>query len=744
MPFIGGENSVWTVSPVSSVIPLPVRRAAGRLCGLRSARWGTNSGFPFEIVSKDAVRKPWQGSRLVSPWVRLAQLAWPHRRRLAISIVFGALAAALWGLELLLTFPVATVFLEGKSLATYLNEQTVLVERRLADHQQDLDDLEPRWKEIEGRHDTHAAAERAALLNEQARYQRRMNSETWQLWLIGWTQTQVLPWLPENQFRLLVVLLSGLVITTMIKGLCTFLQDQGAGAVAELCVIDLRSMVFRRILQRDPQSLDLEGPPKILAGLTFDLSGLTHSLTTIGGRIVREPLKAMACIIAGFCVNWRLTAIALIVVPVAGWLFSVMGRRLKRAVHRVLDSMARIYQFLEECFHNIRIVTAYQQQGRLRRQFHRQNRDFYRQSMRFVKIDALTNPATEFLGMAAVLLGVLPGGYLVLRNTTMIGGVQLSSMPMSPSELITLYAILAGVLDPLRKFSKYFPLIKQCGSSLDRVFQLQDQPSLVARAERPLPVPLLESAIEFRDVHFHYAHRDAPASARNPVLRGVSLTIHAGETIAIVGPNGSGKSTLVGLLTRFYDPNEGAVLFDDLDLRDGRLRNLRDQLALVPQEPTLFDDTIAANIRYGRPSATDDDVRSAAVRAHVWDFAESMPDGLSTQVGQQGRALSGGQRQRVALARALLRDPRVLILDEPMAAVDAVSEQLLHQTLKTFVQGRTTVLITHQLNSTILEYVTRIVLLDHGRVVATGRHEELLAMSPLYQRLFAGSTSQAA
>lgn len=680
----------------------------------------------------------------MSRWVRLAQVVWPHRRRLAVSMVFGALAAALWGLELLLTFPVATVFLEGKTLSGYLNEQSEQVETRLANHRQDLERLKPRWLAIENRHDAEAGAERAQLLDAQARCQRKITSDTWQLSAIGWVENRVMPWLPESPFRLLAVLLAGLVITTLIKGVCTFLQDQGAGAVAELCVIDLRSLVFRRVLQRDPQSIELEGTPQILAGLTYDLSGLTHGLTTIGGRIVREPLKAVACVIAGFCVNWRLTAIALIVVPVAGWLFAFMGRRLKRAVHRVLDSMARIYRFLEECFHNIRIITAYQQQGRLRRQFHQQNRDFYHQSMRFVRIDALTNPATEFLGMAAVLLGVLPGGYLVLRNTTSIGGVQLSHMPMSPSELITLYAILAGVLDPLRKFSKYFPLIKQCGSSLDRVFKLHDQPTLVTQAANPSRLLPLEAAIEFRDVHFHYAHRDPTTTTRTSVLKGVSFTVSAGETIALVGPNGSGKSTLVGLLSRFFDPNEGAILFDDLDLRDVRLRDLRDQLAVVPQDPLLFDDTIAANIRYGRPAATESEVHAAAEQAHVWDFAQAMPAGLATPVGSQGRALSGGQRQRVALARALLRNPRVLILDEPMAAVDAVSEQLLHQTLKSFVRGRTTLLITHQINASNLEYLSRIVLLDQGRVIATGRHDELLKISPLYQKMFSLSDKQAA
>lgn len=302
--------------------------------------------------------------------------------------MFGVFAAAVCGgLELLLTFPVATVFLEGKSLAGYVQEQSSRIESRLADHQHDLERMQPEWEHITGRPEAETVSERAGeLLESQARIQRRINAETWQLWAIGWVETRVLPWLPESQFRLLTVLLGGLVVTTFLKGLFTFLQDQGAGAVAELCVIDLRAQLFRRVLQRDPQSLELDGPAQVLAGMTYDLSGLTHALTTIGGRIVREPLKAVACIIAGFCVNWRLTAIALIVVPVAGWLFAFMGRRLKQAVHRVLDSMARIYRFLEECFHNSRIIVAYQQQGRMRRQFHQQNRDFYHQSMRFVRI----------------------------------------------------------------------------------------------------------------------------------------------------------------------------------------------------------------------------------------------------------------------------------------------------------------------------------------------------------------------
>lgn len=680
----------------------------------------------------------------MTPWIRLAQIVWPHRRRMAVSILFGVVAAALWGFEFLLTFPLVTVFGEGKTLEEYVQEQVETTEQRQDDLQRKVDAITPKLAALDGPANPNTVSERSELLNCLAREQRRLNSESWRLWALGWTQANLLTWLPHNSFRLLTVLLGVLALTTLVKGMCTFAQDVLAGAISELSVMDLRSAVFRRLLERDPQSIELENPSKILAGLTYDLQSLAHGLTFVGGRVVREPFKALACIIVAFVINWRLTALTLVFVPIAGWLFVHLGRRLRKAMHRTLDTMARIYKFLEESFHNIRVVQAYQQQGRLQREFFRNNKEFYRQSMKLVQIDALTSPATEALGMAAILAGVLPGGYLVLRDTTHIGFMQLAAQPMTVAELITLYASLAGVLDPVRKFSKYFPLIKYCGTSLERVFRLHDQASLVAQTEQPQALPPLQAHIEFRDVHFHYAHRDVNPSPRTPVLRGVSFTVKAGETIAIVGPNGSGKSTLIGLLARFYDPSEGAVLFDDLDLRDVRLRDLRKQIALVPQEPTLFDDTIAANIRYGRPESSPDQVHSAAVQAHVWDFAADLPQGLSTPVGPQGRALSGGQRQRVVLARALLRNPRVLILDEPTAAVDAVSEQLVHATLKTFVRGRTTFLITHQLHAAVLDYVTRIVLLDSGRVVAVGRHDDLLATCPLYQRLFVQSVRHAA
>lgn len=682
----------------------------------------------------------------LDPWLRLARRLWPYRRQVTLSLLFGVAAAALWGLELLLTFPLVTVFAKNQTFADY-------VQTSMSDSQERTDVLKWELERVDARLAALVAAgpadapddTRIELLNGRARLQRRLNDEAWHAGLLLWLKAHVVPWFPDNAFRLLAVIFGVLILVTLVKGACAVSQDIWAGSVAELCVIDLRRDMFRRILRCDPQTVELAGPPQLLSALTYDLQGLAAGLTTVGGRIVREPLKALACIALAFWLNWRLTSLSLVFVPIALWMFHTFGRRMKNAVHRVLDTMAKIYRFLDESFSNSRLVIAYGLQGRLRREFHRRNKEFFRQSMKIVKITALTNPLTEQLGLLAVTVAVLPAAYLVLREKSSIWGIRLSAGPFSVEDLSTLYAMLAGALDSLRRFSRYFTTIKQCGTSLERAFGQLDRQPLVHEPAEAVLLPPLQMSLEFRDVHFAYASRPGAGPAeRTPALAGVSLSVAAGETVAIVGPNGCGKSTLMGLLPRFYDPDQGAILMDGVDIRDVRLRDLRRHCALVPQEPVLFDATIYDNIRYGRPDATPEEVREAARQAHVLEFAERLPERLGAPVGERGRELSGGQRQRVALARAMLRDPRLLILDEPTAAVDAVSERLIHAALGQFARRRTTLIITHQLGEALLSYVDRLVVLDRGRVIACGRHEELLATCPTYQQLFARPQQRAA
>ena len=682
---------------------------------------------------------------IVQTWSRLVLFVTPYWRRLLLSLVFGGLSALLWSTELALTYPLTIMFGVHHTVPNYVRHEIEHSSKLITDLSAELAERKQTLKSLPENQTRDRNKERLKVLNEVSQLQQQLDIKSQRVWLMSWVETRVLPKLPQDPFHLFAAMF-GLVLTvTFLKGACSFMQDSIAGGVAELVTIDLRQAMFRRTLQFDPQTVALGGTQKLMNDFTYTLQQLALYLGDLGGRVVREPLKAAACIAAMFYLNWQLTCLLLVFVPPAGWMFHLFGQRMKRATRRVLDSVALIYKSLEETFANVKAVIAFDTAGQHRRQFHQRNRENYSQSMRLVRICTLSGTAVELLVVFAVVAVLLPAAYLVLNDVTSIGGVKLATVPPTFPELAMFYALLAGVIDPLRKFSKFYYTIRQTGVLADQFFRQMDRESLVPAPTSPQWLPRLAEGLEFRDVHFTYARATGDDSPdRGPVLNGLDLRIDCGEVVAVVGPNGSGKSTLAGLLPRFFDPHQGAVLFDGLDLRHVRLRELRNQLAIMPQDTLLFDDSIAANIRYGKPDATDEQLREAARRAHVLDFAEGLPQGLDTPVGEGGRQLSGGQRQRVALARAMLRDPRVLVLDEPTSAIDAESELLIHRALKDFVHGRTTIIITHSLSPSLLEYVSRIVVLDRGRAIATGSHSELQAACPIYRQLFEGPLHAAA
>eukprot|EP00456_Euglypha_rotunda_P076406 TRINITY_DN714_c0_g1_i1.p1 TRINITY_DN714_c0_g1~~TRINITY_DN714_c0_g1_i1.p1 ORF type:complete len:685 (+),score=134.47 TRINITY_DN714_c0_g1_i1:4394-6448(+) len=675
--------------------------------------------------------------KVVQTWGRVISFVVPYWRRLAWSLVFGVMAALLWSAELALSFPITIMFGEHKSLDNYVRHEIKDATNRISQHTSNLKALEEKLDALPEDGSRTRLKERLQLWNEIRREQGWQESQSFRAWVFNFVETRVLSKLPADSFQLFTLIFGMVLVVALLNGLCSFFQDYLAGSVAELVVIDLRQAMFRRTLKLDPQTIALNGTPKLMTDFTYTLQGLSYGLGELGGRIVREPLKAIACLAGMFYINWQLTVLLLVFVPIAGWMFHLFGQRLRRATRRMIDGVGRLFKTLEETFINIRAVIVFGQSGFHRRLFHRRNREYYTQAMRYHRVDAASGAAVEFLTVFAVLAVLMPAAYLALRQVTSIWGIKLATLPPKMEELATFYALLAGVIDPVRKFSKFYNIIRQSGTLAEQVLKRIDQESLVTVNESPQWLPPLERSIEFRDVHFSYARAEGDKTLdRGRVLNGLDLKIAAGETVAVVGSNGSGKSTLVGLLPRFLDPEQGTVLFDDLDIRQARLHDLRDQIAIVPQEVLLFDDTIAENIRYGDPSATDHKVREAARRARVLDFSDQKPLGLKTPVGEGGRQLSGGQRQRVALARAILRDPRLLILDEPTSAIDAESEVLIHSALKEFVHNRTAVIITHTLSPHLLEYVSRIVVLDHGRVVATGTHSELQAVCPVYQQLW--------
>ncbi len=689
----------------------------------------------------------------VNSFARILHYVWPYRRRLVVSVFFAILVAVLWGANLSVAFPVIKVLLEGESLNEYVQKEINAKEEIIEEKQVALKALAlqisshktnsaPVATSPEEATHTDLAEAPVNILSEHSRQQQKLSNASRDLLALKWVQSTIIPWIPDDHFDTFALILVLLLIATFVKGLCIFTQDVIVGGVVELATMAIRKECFRKVLDLDYQSISDEGTAALMSRFTFDMQVLSQGLILMGGKIVREPLKALACIIFAFLINWRLTLLSFVFAPLIAIVFYKIGKKLKHASQRMMESMSRIYKTLEESFDSSKVIIAFNGARKHRNRFHHENKEFFKKALRIVRIDSLTSPTTEMLGMMAIFIALIPGAYLVLRGKTEIWGIQLASAPMDVATLGVMYALLAGITDPARKMSSVYSKLKRTAAAAERIFAVIDRESLVKEAEEPQRFPKKLESVHFQKIDFTYAQRKESTRNNEPILDGVDLEIAAGEVVLVVGENGSGKSTLVNLLPRFYDPDKGSVFVNGIDIRDVRLKDLRNHIGVVSQETMLFDDTILENIRYGRPEASRTEIESVARKAHVLQFAEQLPDGLLYNVGEKGHELSGGQRQRIALARAILRNPDILILDEATSAIDSQSEILIHKALKEFSPGRTVFIITHSVGQSLLEFATRIVVMDSGKVIATGPHHSLLETCPAYKKLLSAQILQ--
>ncbi len=646
---------------------------------------------------------------------RLIPYILPHRRLFILSGIFGLGVALLWGTNLSVAFPIVKVLLQGQSLQEYADQESGWYHDEIAVKNSELDSLP------------------AESLKERARLQGKIADQTSRLRQLNWVRSQLLPHLPRDAFDTMALVLVLLLVGTLIKGAAIFVQDVLVGSAVEKSVRGVREACFEHCLSLDYQTLSAEGTAPLMSRFTNDINVMSNGLKLMGGKVVREPLKALTCVVLAFMVNWQLTLMSLLFVPLFGIVFYRYGKALKAASLRMMESMSRIYETLAESFRMLKIVITFNGTNRQREKFRRENREYYHKAMQVVKVDSLTNPTTELLGLAAVCVALLPGAYLVLRGTRTIWDIRLTTEVMDVARLSLLYAFLAGTIDPIRKLSSVYSRLKRATAATDRIFELMDRVPTVVSPELPQQIEPCHRSIEYRNVSFRYDGQleDAPEA-----LSKVNLLVEAGEVLALVGGNGSGKSTLVHLLPRLFDPTEGSIRIDGIDVREADPIELRNQIGIVTQEPLLFDDTVFENIRFGQPQATREEINEAAQQALVTEFVDQFPDGFETMVGEGGGRLSGGQRQRITLARAILRDPAILVLDEATSAIDASSEDKIHEVLRQFVRNRTVLMITHSLAPSVLELVTRVVVMDSGRIIATGRHEELLQSCPVYRQAF--------
>jgi len=642
---------------------------------------------------------------------RVLRRALAHRWMFGASVFCSLAVALLWGANIGTLFPFVEIVFKGDSMHEWIDHQIDNANNNIKGFEADL-----------------AAAQAGGQGKEIARAQSRLNIEIAARDRYEFYKVYINRYLPTTAFQTLLMVVGFLFVGTLVKHVFLISSTLLVDRLTCQTTLELRNDFYRHTIEMDLASFAREGTSQLMSRFTNDMSIVEGGIRTVCGRAIREPLKMIACLIGAGLICWRLLLLSLILAPLAGLLVNQLNRSLKRANRRALEEMSSLYSLLEETFTGIKIVKAFCMERYEQRRFRRTAGAYFARSMKIARYNALVRPATELMGIVTICLAMLGGAYLVLNNETSLLGIKMSDRPLQIGELLLFFGLLAGVSDPGRKLSDVYTQLQRAFAAAERIYEMLDRQSAIVAPTQPIKLPRHRREILFESVTFGY-------DPDHPVLHNIDLRVQQGQTIALVGPNGCGKSTLANLVPRLFDPVQGRILIDGVDLRQVRIRDLRRQIGMVTQESLLFDDTIYNNIRYGSPRATRQEVIEAAKAAHAHQFIETrLEDGYETLAGSMGNRLSGGQRQRVALARAILCDPAILILDEATSQIDLESEQLIHKVLETFTRGRTTLVITHRLAT--LALADRVVVLDGGHIADTGTHEELIGRCEIYRRLY--------
>lgn len=433
--------------------------------------------------------------------------------------------------------------------------------------------------------------------------------------------------------------------------------------------------------------------------------------------LVREPVTFL--MLAGYALhlNWRLTCVTFLIFPPLAWVFHVTGRNLKRYILRMSEENARLFSSLQESFTGIRIVKTFRLEKYVRKKFRERSETYTKFYLKTALLEEASHPLVELL--TAFLIAAI----------VYFGGTQVFQGRMTQADLLAFFAAFALMMNPLRTLNDVNIKLHQAAAACERIFEIFDYQPHYIEGPSPIPIKSFEREIRFSDVRFTYP--DAP---EREVLKGVSFTLPKGRVIALAGASGAGKSSVISLLSRIFDVSQGRIEIDGCDIRELSLEDLRRIIAVVTQDVFLFNDTIEENIRCGKLSATQEEIREAARRAHVTEFVEKLPEGYQTVIGDRGQKLSGGERQRLSIARAFLREAPILILDEATSSLDLASERAVQSALDDLIKNRTTLMIAHRLST--IQHADQILVLKEGTITETGRHDELLKLGGEYARFF--------
>ena len=524
----------------------------------------------------------------------------------------------------------------------------------------------------------------------------------------------------HDPFIQLNKVIGGFLILLILMGIGSFCQKYFVDLGGQSAVRDMRDGVFRHLQRLDLSFFDGMRLGEIQSRATGDILTAT-SIYTVLSEFLKNFLIVTVAFGWMFYKDMTMTLMVLLLSPLIGIAVGRFGAKMGRITESLQARMADMSAISYENISSQKVIKGYHRQAYEIERFSKTNEENFRTQMKLVQVQATQTPVVEVLATLGIIAIVYFGAMRVLQGVVSFG------------QMTEYWTLMVMTTQPISALSGFYSSMQASSAAGNRVFEILDTEPRVKDADNAVVLPPIKGHIEFRDVHFSY-------EADKPILRGIDLDVQPGEVIAIVGPNGAGKTSFVNLLPRFYDPTSGSISIDGHDLKSVSLGSLRTQVGTVIQESVLFGASIAENISCGRGDFSREQIVEAAKIANADEFINRLPEGYETQVGERGMRLSGGQRQRIAIARALLRDPKILILDEFTSGIDSESENLITEAIERIMRGRTSLVIAHRLNT--IRHASRIVVIDAGKIVEIGTHDKLLAKNGLYAKLYQAQLRQ--